>query len=245
MSLIQTNNNRITYRKAEHLEMIPYVYDGNYDDYVLGSVVYDLSAIIGDTITLSQDSNDISTKENEFTGAPIVKNVTAGNFNFSAKIIDFQSNVMKLIFGAMTASDGAVAMPSDFETIFALVHVRFKNSDTPDIVIPKLAINSKFMIEQLRSNVAQGTIEGTAMNMRIASFVGTTLSQFVNAGETSVTNMPITPMVFVPRTNGIAVFHHELNTTTNVFSKVDLSGPNSVRLIQIEENDTDYSNYSS
>ena len=64
MSLIQTKNGRTVLMKAESMMLVPYVYNSTYGDYVLGSDVYDISEVIGDSIVIEQSEGDSVTKEN-------------------------------------------------------------------------------------------------------------------------------------------------------------------------------------
>ena len=118
MSIVYTNTGRRLLRKAQSLWVLPYVYNSSLNDYVLGQTVYDLSAIIGDSITLEQQDGDAQTKMNEFTNEPLVKNISAGECRFTAQCLDLQNAVLKSLFAAyFNDSYGIAALRKDFPTL--------------------------------------------------------------------------------------------------------------------------------
>lgn len=202
MSLITTNTGRIVLKKAESTMFVPYAYDSTVGDYVLGGDVYDISAIIGDSIVVEQSDGNTTTKENEFKASPLLECVSGAKYAFTAQCIDLQSKVLKSLFGAMTVSgsEGAVAFNDDFVTIYTLVRIRFKNSSLPDVILPKVQLNSKLFISQLKTRVSQGNISGTALpiNVAIENNGQTALSSFSSIAVPS-TYTPYTPVLFVPK----------------------------------------------
>lgn len=163
MPIVHTQTGKKILRKAKSLWVLPYRYDSTVGDYVLGQTVYDLSAIIGDSITLEQQDGDTQTKNNEFTNTPLVKNVTSGEWRVTAQCLDLQNKVMKALFAAYTNDNGAAAMRKDYETLYAYIRVRFNDTSVPDVIMPKVLMNSKLLLQQMRSRGSQGNLGGTAM----------------------------------------------------------------------------------
>lgn len=224
MSLITTNDGRIVLKKAQSMMAVPYVYDSTIGDYVLGSDVYDISAIIGDTITLEQSDGNTEGKYNEFVGTPLIENTSGGKYEFTAQCIDFQNNVLKSLFGALTASGGAAAFNADYVEMYALIRVRFEDSSLPDVVLPKVHLNSKLFIQQLKTKTSQGNISGTAMprNCAIENSGQTALTPFTSI-YSSGTYTPFTPVLFVPRGRVALFYKNKQSNTFDTYSSVNFT----------------------
>lgn len=225
MSLITTNDNRIVLKKAESMMVIPYVYNSTVGDYVIGGDVYDISAVIGDSITIEQDDGNTTTKENEFVASPLIECVSGAKYNFTAQCIDLQNAVLKSCFNAMTSANntGAVAFNDDFTLLYAAIRIRFKDTDKPDVVLPKVQMNSKLFINQLKTRLSQGNLAGTAkaVNFAVSNAAGTSALQFSVPATSGTTYTPYTPVSFVPQANTPLFFHHKGSGSTDVYSKVN------------------------
>lgn len=200
MPLIETKTGRKYLRKAESMMAVPYVYDATIGDYVLGQDVYDISAVIGDSIVIEQSEGNTETKYNEFVGSPLLECVSGGKFVFTAQCVDFQDAVLKSLFGAMVSGNGAAALNDDYVLIYALIRVRFKDESLPDVILPKAQLNSRLFIQQLKTRAGQGNIAATAHSLDVAiedlESQGHLL-QFQELGGKN-TYVPYTPLVFVP-----------------------------------------------
>lgn len=224
MSLITTNDGRIVFKKAQSMMAVPYVYDSTIGDYVLGSDVYDISAIIGDTITLEQSDGNTEAKYNEFVGTPLIENISGGKYEFKAECIDLQNNVLKSLFGVLTASGGAAAFNADYVEMYALIRVRFEDAALPNVVLPKVHLNSKLFIQQLRTRMSQGNISGTALplNCAIENNGQTALSPFTSI-YSSGTYTPFTPVLFVPRGRVPLFYKKKQSDTLDTYSSINFT----------------------
>lgn len=236
MSLIETKTGRRYFKNPESMILIPYVYDGTngVKEYVLGQDMYDISAVIGDSIALEQKDGEYDEKFNEFVKAPLVQNITTGTYDFTAQCLDLQDNVLKSIFGAYTASNynsrpvaGVIAMPDDDVLRYALIRIRFKNSDMPDVILPKVQLNSKLLMQQMKTRGSQGNIGGVALPSMVtvddkASSLLKVLG-FNNSEGQMYSYAPSTPVLFVDRKQTPSFLHHRINASTCIFSTVDFS----------------------
>ena len=209
MSLITTNDGRIVLKKAESMMVVPYVYNQSVEDYVLGGDVYDISAVIGDSITIEQSDGNTEAKYNEFKASPLIESMSGSKYNFTAQCLDLQDSVLKSLFGVMVghgyngAVNGAVAFNDDFVLLYALIRIRFKDASLPDVVMPKVQLNSKLFIQQLKTRASQGNIAGTALAYTVAvddrdNPADGILLQF-SSQSNGTTYTPYTPVLFVPR----------------------------------------------
>lgn len=233
MGIITTKDGRKVLKKAASLTVVPYVWDSTAKDWVLGGVAYDLSAIIGDSITLEQSEGDKDKKKNEFTPVPVIENITSGDWGFTAQCLDLQNNVLKALFGALTATETQGGMDYDFAafledytTIYALVKISFRDTDTPDVYLPKVLLNSQLTLSQMKTRGSQGNLAGTAfvqmcgvMSKDIATLH---LIQFTDMNNQGVYAMR-TPILFVPQGYTPVFLHDIAQNGTHTFSRLDLS----------------------
>lgn len=233
MPLIETKSGRKFFKKAESMMLVSYVYDSSVDDHVLGDVVYDISAVIGGSISIEQKDGEVEEKFNEFVRSPLVRNVTAGSYDFNAQCLDLQDNVLRALFGAYTASgtngvvNGITALPDDYLLQYAMIRIRFKDAELPDIILPKVQMNNKLLMQQMKTRGSQGNVSGTALSQRVAVIDRDAASpmvlQFGSGAVGESTFAPVTPVLFVPRGYTPMVLHHEdeNNDVQYVFSTVD------------------------
>lgn len=206
--------------------VIPYVYDDTVEDEVLGNDIYDISAIIGDSVVVEQSDGDTTTKENEFTSSPLLQMASGSKYAFSAQCLDMQNIVLRSIFGAMTVNsvEGAAALQEDHVHLYALVRIQFRGDNVPDMVMPKVEMNSKLFIQQLKSRAGQGNLSGVAFSRNIAIPVlnsQTTLLQFSTLNNGTSLYTPNTPVAFVPKGYNLLVLHHETSGATDKYTKID------------------------
>lgn len=218
MPIIRTKTGRKLLKNARNLFVLPYRYDTTLSQYVLGQNLYDLSAIIGDSITLEQSDGDTQTKENEFTNEALVKNVTTGEWKFTAQCLDLQNSVLKALFMAYTNDTyGAAALRPEYETLYALIIVRFSDTSTPDVWLPKVLLNSKLLLQQMKTRGSQGNVSGTLFSSRCGIIqsssqeTGHVINQLMPLAD-NIAGMsvytPNVPVLFAPQTYRVIVFNH-------------------------------------
>ena len=222
MALIETKKGRTILKNAESMMAVPYVYDASLGDYVLGNDIYDITAVIGDSIVIEQSDGDNVSKENEFVATPILEAYTNGKFAMNAQCIDLQDKVLRALFSAMTATSyngtsESAAFCDDFVERYALLLVRFDNDLTPDVVMPKVMMNSRPFIQQLKTRAAQGNLSGTCSSKDVAVQDGghpnqNALMQF-SVPNGKPTYKPYTPLLFVPKGYKFFVRRDEKNYT--------------------------------
>lgn len=219
-NIVFTRNGKRFLKKAKTMLVTPFYYDSADAKYYLGPDTYDIFAIIGDTIKITQESNDTESIENEFSPIPVIENTTMGKWQFSADCLDMQNSVLRQLFSAKTARnsngkdvEGVVAMPSDFRTIYCCIQIAFENDDMPRIVMPRILLSSGMSIASLRTGIAQNKIQGTPMSTQICVRESEEQLFLFDDGETS-TYFPRTPLLFVPNDSDFGVLHHKDNDLT-------------------------------
>lgn len=216
MPIITTKTGKKILRKPESLWLLPYVYNENFNDYVLGQTIYDVSAIIGNSITIEQEDGETQSKTNEFTNEPLVRNVTSGEWKVTAQCLDLQNNVLKALFAAYyNDTAGISAMRGEYETLYALIRIRFSDTSIPDVYLPKVQLNSKLLLHQMRSSGSQGNLGGTALSRECAVIETAPTSEHDGElyGLTDMINGVTlygvsTPILFVPRDKNVLILNH-------------------------------------
>lgn len=204
---IETATNKRYIKKASSLEMTPYVYDETLHRYVLGDTTYDIYAIIGDTMEITHDAGDGVTKDYEFINSPLLQNVQRGDITFSADCLDLQNKVLKALFGVSFGMDSRgheimSAVPDDYPELYCCIKVSFHNDRLPDIVLPKVQINSQFIISQLKTNISTAKIKGVCFNHHVAALTDDTIFPFDADGGQYI---PCVPMAFIEHGRDFAI----------------------------------------
>lgn len=175
MAVTTLDSGRIVLSNAEYLHVTPYT-----DEDTIGTTTYNIVNIVGDTLSFTPDDNTVNEKPWEFGDAPLFENITLGKTQFAATCIDFQNDVMKALFGWKEIG-GALAAPSAYKDLYAVVEVGFQNESTV-LVVPKLKLNSKAVISTLKTGTGEGQLAGTAYSAEIT--IGSTTDE--------------SPMLFLP-----------------------------------------------
>ena len=189
--ITKVNNNQVRFQDPNGVIFIPY--NGS----VLSGIGYDIHDIVGDTFSLTQDDADRTEVPWEFGDDPLDENISLGNRNVTMQCLDFQNVIMKELFGWDTDTDGFAAAPSQYKDLNVLIILQF---DGKNVVMPKVKLDSKAALENLRTDVARGTLGGTLYS------TGVKLGSNANETETS--------LMFVKNGKSFKVG----NTTVNIAS---------------------------
>lgn len=133
--------------------------------------------VVRDTTTISQDDNDSTTIENEFSDDPILDIVSLGKFQFAAEVADIQTEILKN-FANYTYDSTAKKLfaPAAYQKTYVKIDLVFKKGTDTDgsdkymsICIPKLQLNSRLMVESMNSNIARLNLAGTATSVALTA----------------------------------------------------------------------------
>lgn len=155
MAITKTDTGRIVFSQAEYVHITPYV-----DEDTLGTETFDIVNIVGDTLSFTPDDNTVNAKESEFKDDPLFENITLGKYQFAGTCIDFQNKVMKAIYGWEVDGDNVYA-PTGYKDTYCVIEIGFKNEDVV-VVAPKVKLNSKATIANLKTGTGEGNLAGTA-----------------------------------------------------------------------------------
>lgn len=131
--------------------------------------------VVRDTTTISQDDNNSTTIENEFSDDPIIDIVSLGKFQFASEVADIQKDVL-VNFANYTYDSEAKKLfaPAAYQKTYAKIDLVFKKGTTSEgagtymsICVPKLQLNSRLIVESMNSNVARLNLAGTATSVAL------------------------------------------------------------------------------
>ena len=190
--IIKTNKGNRHFNDPKGFFVTPYDEDG-----LLGSDTYDIREIVGDTVAVTSDDAERTDIPDEFSDGNLYSNVKLGSQNFAADCIDFQNPIMKSLFGCTIKEDGSVLFPSEYKDINVMIRIAFENCD---LVLPKISLDSKANLENLRTDVARGQIRGVAQVQEIIIADAPTSGQGSASGAVDTT-----PMLYVPKNRAVFV----------------------------------------
>lgn len=197
-ALIKTKDTRESYKDAQG--MLVTLYQRGENGWELEEDTYDIFAIVGDTLSITEDEESTDETPHEFSDENLEENTTKGNINFAADCTDYQDNVLKKIYG-YTDSNGVLIAPSEYVDRYALIQILFNHDlGQKDIVLPFVKLNARPTLEGMRTGTATGSITGIAKSRDLVTFSGETAPSTYTAA--SVQNGP---MAFVPEGKGIMV----------------------------------------
>lgn len=124
---------------------------------------YDITEVVADTTSIEQADNDVYTIEHEFSSNPLYENIQLGDKTFTCESIDLQDVVLKDLFGWQPIGSDGVGAPNAYKHLYATVELGFVNSED-EIVLPKVLLNSKAVIESMKTDASRATISGTCYN---------------------------------------------------------------------------------
>lgn len=130
------------------------------DEKTLGEETYDLVDIVADTTSVEQEDNEVNTIEHEFSGSPLVENISLGSKTFTTECIDMQNDVLKGMFGWATDEAGNAFAPKAYKPLYCKIELQF-NSTEDIVVLPKVLMNSKAVFASMKTDVSRANLSGT------------------------------------------------------------------------------------
>lgn len=142
------------------------------------AIGYDIHDIVGDTFSLTQDDANRTEIPWEFGDEPLDENISLGNRNLAMQCLDYQDTIMDKIFGwTKDSTNGFVFAPTQYKELVSTVMLMFESKC---IVMPKVKMDAKTVFENLRSDIARGTLGGTLYSTPV------TIGDNTSANETGL-----------------------------------------------------------
>lgn len=170
MALTKINSGQVRFQDPTSVVFIPW------SEGAPGTDGYDIHDIVGDTFSLTQDDADRTEIPWEFGDDPLDENITLGNRNLTMQCLDYQDDIMATLFGWDTDNDGFAAAPSQYAELFCTIVLRFSGIGK-NIVMPKVKMDSKTVIENLRTDIARGELGGVLYATPVKLGTATSLTE--------------------------------------------------------------------
>lgn len=181
MAVTKINSNQVRFQDPTGVIFIPWNGTGG----VIGTDGYDIHDIVGDTFSLTQDDADRTEIPWEFGDDPLDENISLGNRNLTMQCLDFQNDIMTNLFGweKDTAGDFVWA-PAQYKDLWCTIILQFEGKS---VVMPKVKMDSKTALENLRTDIARGELSGVLYSTDIQFGSATELKEtglfFVKDGK--------------------------------------------------------------
>lgn len=143
-----------------------------------------LDYVIADSLSITQDDPEENTIDCETSDSPILTNYTAGSYTVDLNNASIDADFLTKVLGwekITTPNEGYIA-PETFATRYISLQVKFTyGTKTTYVYIPRIAIAPKLVFESLKTNVAYGTLSGTAESYEISDGKRTAIGIFDTA----------------------------------------------------------------
>lgn len=149
--------------RTKALEILIGMWDGD----TAPSTADALDYVIADSLSVTQDDPEENTIDCETSDSPILTNYTAGAYKVDLNNASIDADFLTKVMGwkeVTSPKEGYIA-PETFSTRYAAIQVKFSATDY--LYIGRMAIAPKLMFESLKTNVAYGTLSGTAESYAI------------------------------------------------------------------------------
>ena len=161
-TLKTVDSGRIVFAGLEYLYMTPWV-TGDDGKLALAGETFNLVNIVGDTVTVEQEDNEVNEIAHEFSAAPLYENIKLGKKTFSAECIDFQNDVLQNLLGWKISTGTNIdyaAAPITYTDKYVAIELGFTSTDEK-VVLPKVKLNSKAALSSLKTDASRATLSGT------------------------------------------------------------------------------------
>jgi hypothetical protein len=142
------------------------------DDYdTAPSKVSELNAVIADSLSVTQDDPDTTDIDCETSDDPIFTVATAGQYQVELNNANIDESFLTEIMGFK--KDGTfVSAPATYESRYIALQVEFESNKF--LIVPKILVAPKLVFESLSTNIAYGTLSGTATSAKIGTMTEAT-----------------------------------------------------------------------
>jgi hypothetical protein len=132
-----------------------------------------LSSVIADSLSITQDDPDTTDIDCETSDDPIFTVATAGAYQVELNNASIDEDFLTSVMGwTKDTTTNAVCAPSTYESRYIALQVKFEGNKC--VLLPKVLIAPKLVFESLSTNVAYGTLTGTATSAKLGTMTSET-----------------------------------------------------------------------
>lgn len=147
---------------VKHIYFTPW----NESDTALETEKLELLNIIADTVAITQDDPETSSIDCETRDEPIIESVTLGAYQITMDSADINYDILETCMGFRKIGAGeavGAAAPAAYVKKYVRVDVEMQDST---FVLPRILLTSKIDASSLKTDVAKGTLSGTAYSVK-------------------------------------------------------------------------------
>lgn len=127
----------------------------------------ELASVIADSLSITQEDPETSDIECETSDDPIYSVTTAGKYTVELNNASIDDNYLTKVMGWVADGTNFVA-PVTYAARYVAIQVAFAEN-SKFLYLPKVLIAPKLVFESLSTNIAYGTLSGTATSAQIGS----------------------------------------------------------------------------
>lgn len=132
------------------------------------SSAIELSSVIADSLTITQEDSETTDIDCETSDEPIYSAVTtAGKYTVELNNASIDDEYLEKVMGWEKVGTNFVA-PMSYAARYIAIQVGF-TENSKYLYLPKVLIAPKLVFESLSTNIAYGTLSGTASSAKIGS----------------------------------------------------------------------------
>lgn len=156
------------YTKAKEILIAPWT-EGSDGELVAptSESVMELGSVIADSLTITQDDPDTTDIDCETSDEPIYSVTTAGKYTVELNNASIDDDYLEKVMGWVKDGTNLIA-PMSYAARYITIQVAF-TENSKFLVLPKVLIAPKLVFESLSTNIAYGTLSGTASSAKIGT----------------------------------------------------------------------------
>lgn len=159
---------RTIFTKAKEILIAPWT-EGSDGELVapVAADIVELGSVIADTLTITQEDPETNDIDCETTDEPIYTVATAGKYTVDLNNASIDDGYLEKVMG-WEKNGGNLIAPQSYAARYIAIQVAF-TENSKYLYLPKVLIAPKLVFESLSTNVAYGTLSGTASSAKIGS----------------------------------------------------------------------------
>ena len=131
--------------------------------------VIELTSVIADSLTITQEDPETTDIDCETSDEPIYSVTTAGKYTVELNNASIDDEYLEKVMGWEKDGNNFVA-PMSYAARYIAIQVGF-TENSKYLYLPKVLIAPKLVFESLSTNIAYGTLSGTASSAKVGSGV--------------------------------------------------------------------------
>ena len=132
------------------------------------SSAIELASVIADSLTITQEDPETTDIDCETSDEPIYSVTTAGKYTVELNNASIDDEYLTTVMGWEASDNNNYVAPTSYAARYIAIQVAF-TENSKYLYLPKVLIAPKLVFESLSTNIAYGTLSGTASSAKIGS----------------------------------------------------------------------------